>query len=41
MFVGVMSMLPIGKAFSQSLPKPAVVISITKFDEQMKDGSPR
>jgi len=29
--------LPIGKAFSQSLPEPAVVISIAKFDEQMKD----
>ena len=37
MFVGIVSMLPIGKAFSQSLPEPAVVISITKFDEQMKD----
>ena len=37
MFVGIVSMLPVGKAFSQSLPEPAVVISITKFDEQMKD----
>ena len=37
MAVGVMSMLPIGKAFSQSAPEPAVVISIAKFDEQMND----
>lgn len=35
--VGVVSMLPIGKAFSQSLPEPAVVISIAKFNEQMSD----
>ena len=35
--VGVVSMLPIGKAFSQSLPEPAVVISIANFDEQMND----
>ena len=35
--VGVVSMLPIGKAFGQSLPEPAVVISIAKFNEQMKD----
>ena len=37
MAVGVVSMLPIGKAFSQSAPEPAVVISIAKFDEQMND----
>jgi len=35
--VGVVSLLPIGKAFCQSLPEPAVVISIAKFSEQMKD----
>ena len=35
--VAVVSVLPIGKAFSQSLPEPAVVISIAKFDEQMND----
>ena len=35
--VAVVSLLPIGKAFSQSLPEPAVVISIAKFDEQMND----
>ncbi len=37
MFVGVVSMLPMSKAFGQSLPEPAVVISIAKFNEQMKD----
>ena len=35
MVIGVMTMLPIGKAYSQSLPKPAVVISIAQFKEQM------
>ena len=35
--VAVVSLLPMGKAFSQSLPEPAVVISIAKFDEQMND----
>jgi len=35
--VAVVSMLPISKAFCQSLPEPAVVISIAKFSEQMKD----
>ena len=37
MFVGIVSMLPVGKAFGQSLPEPAVVISVSKFDEQIKD----
>ena len=35
--VAVVSVLPMGKAFSQSLPEPAVVISIAKFDEQLND----
>lgn len=34
---GVMTMLPIGKASAQSLPEPAVVISVAKFKEQMSD----
>ena len=35
--IGVMTMLPIGKAYCQSAPEPAVVISIAKFKEQMDD----
>ncbi len=35
--VGVMSMLPVGQAYCQSAPEPAVVISIAKFNEQMDD----
>jgi hypothetical protein len=33
----VISMLPASKAFCQSAPKPAVVVSIAKFSEQLKD----
>ncbi len=35
--VGVIALLPIGQAYCQSLPEPAVVISIAKFKEQMED----
>lgn len=35
--VGVMTLMPIGKAFAQSPPEPAVVVSIAKFKEQMDD----
>ena len=34
---GVMSILPIGQAVGQSLPEPAIVVSIAKFKEQMND----
>jgi len=37
LMLGVMTMLPVGKAFCQSAPEPAVVISIAKFKEQMND----
>lgn len=35
--IGVMTMLPMGKAFCQSPPEPAVVVSIANFKEQMDD----
>lgn len=35
--VGVVAMLPIGKAYCQSSPEPAVIISIAKFEDQMND----
>lgn len=34
---GVMTMLPISQAVGQSLPEPAIVVSIAKFKEQMND----
>jgi hypothetical protein len=37
MVIGVMTMMPIGKAHCQSAPEPAVIISIANFKEQMDD----
>lgn len=37
LLIGVMTMLPIGQAYCQSPPEPAVVVSIAKFKEQMDD----
>jgi hypothetical protein len=37
LLIGVITMLPIGKAYCQSPPEPAIVVSIAKFKEQMDD----
>ena len=37
LILGMLAMLPVSKAYCQSAPDPAVVISIAKFDEQLKD----
>lgn len=37
LLIGVMTMLPIGKAYCQSKPEPAIVVSIANFKEQMND----
>lgn len=37
LLISVVSLLPVGQAFCQSAPEPAVVVSIAKFKEQMND----
>ncbi len=37
LLIGVATMLPIGQAYCQSPPEPAIVVSIAKFKEQLDD----
>ena len=37
LLISIVTLIPVGQAFCQSAPEPAVVISIAKFKEQMDD----